>query len=465
VLSQIERIKIKLSLAKEIDRNYEVFGASNHQYFLGQTVSEQDVLKFENDYDISLPESYREFLLHIGNGGISYNNSAAGPYYGIFRLGENLNEYISNNIVNCLKSDCKIYPEMSEEFWKEMTIKIDNDDAISDEDFDVEVGKIFSGILPIGTQGCTYYNGLVLNGKHKGKIVCIDIDMQKPYFLFEPNFLDWYERWLDEITADTSTENENLFNFTLGGSAKYILKVFESAKDRETKLECLSGILKKKKVVLDILDVLEKEIKCNDIDIQKNILQILTKFDYNRAYSYLNDLVEKDLLTVFQFVLWYAKDKSMDWLKIITENISKIDDDETFRFCTYLLMEMNIDYGYILAPYASHSNEKIRVSAYYSLGKLKNKEKYIENFIMGLNDKANRVIHTTLQALDDIKDERLLQHYKNIAIRFPKEKDYILVNLNHRLKDYNLTNETILYSNLEIPASNSVNKKWFKFWK
>lgn len=443
ISNQIERIKKKLVLAKDIDKEFKVFGADSHKYFVGETVNHDDIVKVETNYNISLPESYKAFLLHIGNGGISYQNSAAGPSYGIFPLGEYVNEFVYDNPGNFLEHNCVLYPKMTDEEWQELTKKIDENDDISDEEFDIELGKIFAGILPIGSQGCSYYHGLVLNGELKGRVVCIDIDRQKPFFPFESNFLDWYERWLDEITAEDCEVNNDLFSYTLSGVVSHILDVYKSADDEEIRQQCLLGILKKKNVDSEILDVLEQEYKSNTGEIQKSLLQVLIKFDYNRAYPYLIDFAEKDLLTVFQFVFWYAKDKSADWLEFIKNNIDKINDEETFNFCTYVLKEMNIDYSSVLIPFTSHENEEIRVTVYYSLGLLKNKQDYLEVFIKGLNDKANRVVHITLQALSEIKDERLLFHYKNIAERFPKEQDYILVNLNHRLKDFGLTNKTI----------------------
>ncbi len=443
VLNQVERIKKKLAIAKDTDTEFEVFGASSHKYIVGETVSDAVVLQFENDYNISLPESYKMFLKHIGNGGISYQNSAAGPSYGIFPLGENNNEFVYDYPGNFLEKNCVIYPTMSDEFWKELTCKIDENEDISEEEFDEELGKIFAGILPIGSQGCSYYYGLILNGEFKGRVVGVDLDRQKPYFVFESNFLDWYERWLDSITAETSTEDNDLFNYTLSGSVSHILKVYDSTDDEEVKMECLSGILQKKKIELQALAFLEKEFKARNGELQKRILRVLAKFDYNLARPHLIDFLKNDLLTVFQSVFWYAKDKSTDWLDVIKENAVKIKDDETFRFTTYLLKETGIDYGSFLIPFTSHQEVEIRVHAYYSLGLLKNKADYLDVFILGLNDKANRVVHITLQALEGITNKKLLKHYKNIAERFPEEQDYVLVNLNQRLKAFGLTNETI----------------------
>ncbi|MFB9079946.1 SMI1/KNR4 family protein [Flavobacterium procerum] len=441
VLKQIERIKTKLYLAQEKDQDFEVFAADSHEYVVGQVVENNDILKFEKDYEISLPECYKAFLLNVGNGGKTSEKSAAGPGYGIFTLGKNIAEFVYSNPKKFLKQDCRIHPKMSDDFWKELNKKIDEN--ISDEEFEYELGKIFSGILPIGTEGCTYYYGLVLNGEFKGRVVNIDIDRRKPYFAFETNFLDWYERWLDEITEGTEGFDADLFNYTLGGAVSHILDVYAVVNDKETKLECLTAILRKKNIDSKILNIFEKEYHSNENGIQKKSLQILAKFDYNRAFPYLADFAKKDLLTVFQFVFWYAKNRSLDWLEFVKTNIEKVNDEETFRFCTYLLKEMKIDYGDIIVPFAAKKDENIRRQTYYSLGLLENKSKYIDAFIIGLNDDSNKVVHSVLQALDGVDDDKLLVHYKSIAEKFPTEQDYILINLNHRLKAFGLTNETI----------------------
>ncbi|QGK74755.1 SMI1/KNR4 family protein [Flavobacterium sp. SLB02] len=456
-LNQIERIKKKLLIAKNTDKDLKVFGADSHKYFLGETANSDQILKFEKDYNLELPEDYKAFLLHIGNGGISYADSAAGPGYGIYPLGKNVDEFISENAKQYLKEDCKLYPEMTDHFWADLNKNIEEDEDISDEAFEEELGKIFSGLLPVGTQGCTYYHALVLNGEFKGRIVNVDIDRQKPYFAFESNFLDWYERWLDGIIPESTMATQpDLFKYTLSGLAGYILEVFFSTENHDTKIECLNGILKKEKLDSATLDIVEEQYKLSSGEIKKEILQILTKFDYERAKPHLISYSDESLLDVFQFVFWYAKDKSIDWLEVIKSNIENIHDEETFSFCTYLLEAMNLDYADIIVPFTYNKSEDVRVDAYYALGKLENKSNYIDAFISGLNDESNRVIHIVLQALNGVEDRRLLKYYKLIAEKFPVEKDYILVNLNHRLKPFGLTNKTIkkIKTDLEIDLNN-----------
>ena len=464
-LKQLERIKSKLLMAKNTDNKLEVFGAGSHKYILGNTVREADVLNFENEYQLELPKSYKSFLLHIGNGGISHSNSGAGPFYGIYPLGKNIDEFIYENTKLYLKEDCKIYPKMSGEFWSDLNKNIEENDIISDEDFETELGKIFSGLLPIGSQGCTYYHALVLNGEFKGRVVNVDIERQKPRFSFELNFLDWYERWLDEvISGDLIIDKPSWFGYKMGGSTEEILEKYISATENETKIECLDGILNKQKISSENIGKLDVQYKVSTGEIKEKLLQILTKFDYQRAKPYLIDFTKESLLSVFQFVFWYAKDKSSDWLGVIEESSEKINNEETFRFCTYLLKEMNIDYGNFIIPFTLNKSDNIKISAYYSLGQLENKNNYLDAFIVGLNDNSNRVIHSALQAVNGMLDKRLLPHYKMIAEKFTKEEDHVLVNLNNNIKFFGLTTTTIKTVNIdEYKIINE--KKWFEFWK
>src|SRR5438552_14698202 len=58
-----------------------VFGESAHPYRLHPVLTEAEVLAFQAAHGIRLPDDYREFITRVGNGG-------AGPYYGLFKLGE-----------------------------------------------------------------------------------------------------------------------------------------------------------------------------------------------------------------------------------------------------------------------------------------------------------------------------------------------------------------------------------------
>ncbi|MCU0355649.1 MAG: SMI1/KNR4 family protein [Cytophagales bacterium] len=466
---QIQRIKSKLLEAKKADKNLKAFGADSHKYDIKHPVTLADVRRFEEKFAISLPDCYKAFVLQVGNGGKGYMNSAAGPYYGIYPLGKNVNELIYDDTEQYLKNDCILRPKMSDDDWKSLTKNTDENDEISDEDYEKELGKLFGGVLPIGSQGCTYLHGIVLNGPHKGRVVNLDMDRQKPQFAFEKNFLDWYERWLDEvISGELLKAGPSWFGYSMGGSDKELMTAFLNAGDEEEQRDCLRGLLTKQKAEESTTRTIEQQLSDNENPFRTSLIQILCKFDYERAKPYVTALVPTDLLSVFQFVYWYAKDKSKEWLPVIEENISRINDEETFRFCTYLLEEARSDYGNLVVPFTTHNHESIRVQAFYSLGKLKNKKSFIDAFVQGLHDDSNRVIHATLQALSGVKDNKLLEHYRRLAEKFPVEQDYILVNLNHRLAEYGLTNLSVLGKNIDADAHsnrNDTQKRWWELWK
>jgi hypothetical protein len=442
---QIQGIKAKLPQSKKVDSNLKVFGAESHQYRLGNPATEAEVLSFEQKYAISLPACYRAFISQVGNGGISFANSAAGPFYGIYPLGENVDEPGGHNTVECLNNDCVIFPDMPDAYWQSLNAIIDGNENIPDEVYEKELSKIFGGILPIGSQGCAYIHGIVLNGDYRGRVVNLDLDRQKPRFAFEKNFLDWYERWLDEvISGELLSNSPSWFGYTMGGSITELLNAFQHANAADQKIECLKGILNKQQLDTTAIKFIEDQtFECNG-EVKTMLLQVLSKFDYEKAKPYLIELAKSDLLSVAQFIYWYAKDRSAEWFNVISENIAGIDKEETLRYCTYLLKESNMDYGHLIIPFTQHNDEKIRAAAYYALGQLDNKKELVDTFINGLHDNSNRVILNTLQALSGVKDAQLLEHYKRLAEKFPEEQDYILSNLNHRLEDYGLTNRTIL---------------------
>jgi hypothetical protein len=197
---QLQRIQNKLTIAKNADKEYDGFGSEDHEYLLNVPAFEEEVLAFENKYGIQLPPCYRSFLLKVGNGGIGYRDSGAGPFFGIYPLGHHINDLVPGDEAN----DCLLDPDMTTDQWKSMTEFSRSSSKPSKEDYKKEAGKVFGGILPLGSQGCTYLHGIILNGLHKGRVVNLDFDYSiPPIFACGSNFLDWYEKWLDEVIDGT----------------------------------------------------------------------------------------------------------------------------------------------------------------------------------------------------------------------------------------------------------------------
>jgi hypothetical protein len=76
---RLGRIADKLAAARAMPIPPEAFGAEEHGFKLGASLSEGVVAKFEDRHEVRLPPAYRLFVTELGNGG-------AGPGYQMSRL-------------------------------------------------------------------------------------------------------------------------------------------------------------------------------------------------------------------------------------------------------------------------------------------------------------------------------------------------------------------------------------------
>ena len=442
---QLLRIQQKLAQAKAADKNLEVFGADAHQYHLNPPVSEAEVLAFEKKYGVQLPECYRAFMLTIGDAKAKKSDFIAGPYFGLYAFGTSVDSLLYEKIETYLKAPCNLSPDMTQEEWETLSDPLlfsEEEEEDDDDKYFAERAKVFGGLLPLGSQGCTYEHALVLNGKYAGRVVNVDLDLAQPKFAFETNFLDWYERYLDEvISGQLLDDRPTWFGYHRGEPAEVLLNEYEHTTDRKTQTDCLEGVYHKKPPLEPaLLDKIEKLIALNNED-RDFLIEILSQSSYERAKPYLQDLVTKDPKKVFQFVWWYAKDHCTDWVSVVRELLPTITDERTFDFATYLLTEGDDNFEEVILPFTDNENPQIRSTAYYTLGKSKKKEQYLDTFIKGLQETDTGVLCTVMQALSGVEDKRLLPYYKAIAKRFPEEKDYVLSNLEYRLASFGLTIE------------------------
>ena len=442
---QLLRIQQKLAQAKAADKNLEVFGADAHQYHLNPPVSEAEVLAFEKKYGVQLPECYRAFMLTIGDAKAKKSDFIAGPYYGLYAFGTSLDSLLYEKTETYLKAPCNLSPDMTQEEWETLSdplLPSEEEEEEDDDKYFVERAKVFGGLLPLGSQGCTYEHALVLNGKYAGRVVNVDLDLAQPKFAFEANFLDWYERYLDEvISGQLIDDRPTWFGYHRGEPAEVLLNEYEHTTDRKTQTDCLEGVYHKKPPLEPaLLDKIEKLIALNNDD-RDFLIEILSQSSYERAKPYLQDLVTKDPKKVFQFVWWYAKDHCADWVSVVKELLPTITDERTFDFATYLLTEGDDNFEEVILPFTDNENPQIRSTAYYTLGKSEKREQYLDTFIKGLQETDNGVLCTVMQALSGVEDKRLLPYYKAIAKRFPEERDYILSNLEYRLASFGLSIE------------------------
>lgn len=228
------RIGENLAKLAKLDTQHEIFGSSKHRYELNTPKTKEQLEKFEEQYDIALPQEYKNFLLHVGNGG-------AGPFYGLYSLEKGIEEAESystqenTSIKNAFATEFPINNAETKKF-------IDHHNACLEEGDDDEIKYLdvpdpFTGVIFLAEYGCGWSYVLVVRGEQAGKVWFMG-DYLSPVFIGDTQwgFLDWYEDWLNKSLQkfDPRTKTEPLKQSTTivnydGWKLKEIPKeVFES---------------------------------------------------------------------------------------------------------------------------------------------------------------------------------------------------------------------------------------------
>jgi hypothetical protein len=193
------RTLAKLARAAADPKLRDSFGASSHRYRLRPPRPERDVEVLEASHGIRLPESYRRFVLEIGDGG-------AGPGYGLRPLPR------ADSTSDRLSTPSPFVPGewYGDDWWDDFSDRDDEPDPLQ-------------GTLTVVSHGCAGFTQLVVTGPGRGRLVNVDLDGEPaPYVLEDADFHTWYERWLDELLAGCSVTD---FGRKLPGDEDTLLAV------------------------------------------------------------------------------------------------------------------------------------------------------------------------------------------------------------------------------------------------
>ena len=182
---RIGRVTRKLARAAAMPGEPVMFGVGSHRFQLGPPLSEDEVVAFERRHGVTLPADYRRFLTEIGHGGPG-PYGGAGPGYGLLPL-DGWNEALWVAEDDVLATPFPAEPGRGyRDWWAEV--------GLSDDD------EPYRGVLALGHEGCGHFSVLVVTGAARGRVCSVPVH-SSPSFSPDPDFLSWYERWLDAVLA------------------------------------------------------------------------------------------------------------------------------------------------------------------------------------------------------------------------------------------------------------------------
>jgi len=202
----VPKIVDGLRFLREADRKRVIFGANGHEYKLRPSLDETKIAEFERRYSVRLPDDFRNFLTHVGNGG-------AGPYYGIHGLDElyETREDYWNDLSKPFpyRRQCEGPPELLK------AIKDADVDESGDEDRRGELIDEYwrqasrDGSINICEYGCNLRFLLIVNGPEFGRIwfdATPDLAGYSPVAINRVASVERYGKWCitDKDTAEES---------------------------------------------------------------------------------------------------------------------------------------------------------------------------------------------------------------------------------------------------------------------
>jgi len=200
-----ERVRDGLEILRRRDpAGKRVFGAASHRYELHPPLDQSAVARFEAAHSVQLPSDYRAFLTQIGNGG-------AGPYYGVFKLGEMDDGYGDKPWKPGLMVGVPSQSFPHRERWNLSEAELERIQASEDDDEIIRTyWRPVDGALPICHQGCALRDWLAVTGPEAGHVwhdATADFQGWRPWTRNDGRhmtFAEWYVAWLEKALSQTA---------------------------------------------------------------------------------------------------------------------------------------------------------------------------------------------------------------------------------------------------------------------
>src|SRR5437879_3935324 len=172
---ELDPAQVRDAVKRLFDAQPDVFGADGHHFKLNLPLSETEVIAFEHHHNVSLPGDHRDFVTRIGNGG-------AGPYYGVFPLGQM--DGTGDTIQPWRESDGLVgilaEPFSLRDPWNDLSGMPTEDLLKTDEWEHTRKMEAFdkkywdpsrmNGAIPICHKGCALRVWLIITGKESGRL-------------------------------------------------------------------------------------------------------------------------------------------------------------------------------------------------------------------------------------------------------------------------------------------------------
>lgn len=418
-----------IARAGRVDAGREVFGAGKHQYRINPVLSMAEIRKVEKERHVKLPEEYVFYLTKVGNGG-------AGPYYGLYSLekvlAEDRNPYLGQIFEQTVTT------QLTGEQWREHIHRLDElgESIETDADYEEYQSKLLSNMMPIGTQGCTYDNLLMLSGGDAGRIMYIDWNMEEdgPPFDTGMSFLEWMEGFFQDIIDGCHMSS---YGYRLRRTQRQVLEQYPSCRTLAEKRTLLDSLFRLKELEAETVIFLEK-LAFEDEEATDICCAVLIHMAREKGLEVFGRMLAERRISAICNCISSIRRLPVEvrsrFYRQVLQILEEVQDVEGRPVYYYLMDCEQFRAGDIVECVRRIKNKELLRTAIYVMGKSRDALDYVELFTEWMQSEDYWIAHAALQAMSHQKHEKLMPVYRWMDEKY-KEDTTMQSNLRIAMKN------------------------------
>jgi hypothetical protein len=284
--------------------------------------------------------------------------------------------------------------------------------------------KLLRGTIEIVCEGCSFFVMLIVTGRCRGRVVRVDTeDEGYPYVTDDPDFLAWYERWLDQLLWgwDTSGAGEGL----PGTEAEMVERLLDGSCSDRDRREALRTLRRVNKPTEEAKRVALAQLEASGPGVVAEALRIVDKHAWWESILTVGRLLQHpDWEARRGAVRILGKAKGPGWPELVRPLLHDADHEVSFAALCVLIDGKQIQRS-DLEPMISSPLPEERKTGIWAWGKGGFSVSRAPWFEARLRDEDIEVARSVILACNDARDRGILPYLPELKARAGGEFDVL----------------------------------------
>ncbi|QDS36163.1 SMI1/KNR4 family protein [Brevibacillus brevis] len=181
-----------ITKVEEMLDQYRSLYDGDYPYILNDCLTWEQIEQFEASAHIVLPQDYKDFLLHIGNGVQRAKQFPLSLSHAKDSLESSIQKTVGLEYMSLPFSLEKCNSCFDDDFDET------EDDTVTDEAYDHMIIEALHGTITLHNDGCGYFIVMIVSGELSGKLYYIDTANGQGTRFVSDSFAEYYLKWLNQ---------------------------------------------------------------------------------------------------------------------------------------------------------------------------------------------------------------------------------------------------------------------------